>query len=314
MTEPGRLVSLSRVFSRDEAGPHGGPRGALRGVDLELRAGLHVVLGRPEDGTAALVELLAGDRPPRSGSVRIGGRDPARSPALRSRLGVVGPRDALSDETVAGCVARAAMARGEGADALARLGLASLASRRVASLSVAERRSVELAIALASARPLVVALFEPLAACIVERALLFERLAAIARDGAAVVLTASSYEDLLALEATTWCLAAGRLVGVASLLEVSGGELSVWLRDPDASAARALALELCGRQELMHVAWRWLERESASIVTVGARDLDLAALAVAEVAASQRAPVLAISPASGHRAMFATAGEVPRGE
>ncbi len=314
MSGPGRLVSLERVFARDEAGPHGASRGALRGLDLELDAGLHVVLGRPEDGTAALVELLAGDRPPRSGSVRIGGRDPARSPAVRRRVGVVGPRSALVAPTVADGVAHAAMARGEGADALERLGLAGLASRRVASLSVAERRSVELAIALASARPLVVVLFEPLAACIVERALLFERLTTIARGGAAVVLTASSCEELLALEATTWCLTGGRRVGDASQLAVGGSELSVWLRDPDASAARALALELSAKAELTQVAWRWLEGESASVVTVGARDLDLAALVVAEVAGSQRAPVLAIAPASGHRALRASAREAHRGE
>ena len=290
------IVSLQGVVAADEAGPDGTSLGSIRGLDLVLGAGLHLVLGRPHDGTAALIEVLAGDRTPRSGRVRIDGRDPARSASLRRRIGVLGSRVELVGTTVADAVRAASIVRRSAADALERLELTYLAPRTLASLSQAEARAVELALALAVPRPLLLALFEPSLACAISRESFCERLRAIATEGAVIVIATSSPAESFGLPLTAWLLDGGRLAGGASGPLHGQGELVVWLTDADGSAARKLAAALGTRPELTLVAWQQRAHESTSVVTVGAPELELAALAIAEVASALATPIVAIRP------------------
>ena len=60
-------------------------RPALRGVDLQLRAGEVVALmGRNGAGKSTLLSTLVGLRTPDGGTVRVAGEDPAALPLARA--------------------------------------------------------------------------------------------------------------------------------------------------------------------------------------------------------------------------------------
>ena len=86
---PARVV-VERVYARDDAGPEGRSRGTLAGCSLALSAGVHAVLGTPEDGTIALLEVITGARAPLRGRALVAGHDPSRSPQIRARVGSLG--------------------------------------------------------------------------------------------------------------------------------------------------------------------------------------------------------------------------------
>ena len=50
------LVALQKLTASDRLGRRGAARGRIVSAELFLVAGIHVVLGQPEDGTLALVE------------------------------------------------------------------------------------------------------------------------------------------------------------------------------------------------------------------------------------------------------------------
>jgi branched-chain amino acid transport system permease protein len=77
--ESGDVVARLTAISKDYGGVH-----ALRGVDVELRAGEVVGLIGPNGaGKTTCVNILSGLVPPSSGTVEVLGTDPARTPVHR---------------------------------------------------------------------------------------------------------------------------------------------------------------------------------------------------------------------------------------
>jgi ABC-2 type transport system ATP-binding protein len=67
-----------------------GGNDVLRGADLELRTGeLTLLLGRNGAGKSTLMRLLTGQLLPRTGAVRVLGRDPGRDAEVRGRIAFV---------------------------------------------------------------------------------------------------------------------------------------------------------------------------------------------------------------------------------
>ena len=146
------LLSLERVHARDASGPGRRSRGRLVDAAVALPPGVVALLGAPEDGTLALVDVIGGQRKPTRGKVTLGGRELFRSPAARARVGALAAEPhLLPGRTVADSIRSAMCARGESPHAidgmLDPLGIGRLHARRVGSLSFAEARAVELALA-----------------------------------------------------------------------------------------------------------------------------------------------------------------------
>ena len=136
-----------------------GARPALKGVDLEVRAGEFVALLGPNGaGKSTLFQLLTGLFNADAGEVRVCGQDMRVAPVRAlGRIGVVFQQMTLDmDLSVeANLVFHArlhgiggAQAKARIADALARLGLAERRGDRVRELSGGNRRKVELVRAL----------------------------------------------------------------------------------------------------------------------------------------------------------------------
>lgn len=135
-------------------------------VSLSLARGLHVVLGTPADGTLELLQLCAGEHPPRRGRVRLNGYEPHRHPPTRSAIGTALGDDAYPDEHHVGtAVERRLRQHGctkSAAEALGRLDSTVSVDRNPKTLTTHERQSVALATALALERPKALLLHEPL--------------------------------------------------------------------------------------------------------------------------------------------------------
>ena len=221
------VVQLSRVHGRDSFGAGGRARGRLYDVSLRLEAGIHAVIGRPRDGTTALCELVAGRARPRSGRVLVAGREPWKSPALRRRMGAYLARPTLADGGRVGAALAVveALRGGNVAPLLRDLGLSSLLDRRVASLHQHEARALELVIALAVTQPLAIVLDEPLDATeLVPSEALLERLASLAAQGAAVIITSSVPSDVQGLADHVHLVDRGRLVASDGALGWPGSQ------------------------------------------------------------------------------------------
>ncbi|WP_437281472.1 ABC transporter ATP-binding protein [Sorangium sp. So ce375] len=312
------VVVLEGVRARDAAGEEGRARGGLSGLSVALGAGVHAVLGAPEDGTLALAEVLAGRAAPLAGRVLVAGRDPLRSAATRARIGVLAVTPELPEgASVASCMSVALRARGapaSGAAALLEpLGVAPLLARRRASLSFSEARAVELSLALAVPRPLLLCLVEPFAEVAVPSAEpVRERVRALAAAGACVVLLTSSTVDASALADRVHVLDRGVIVrtepGAGERLAASpgaaspgAGQLEVELhvlvheRAPDAPGARALAAALASAPAVRAGAWERGPAEAVSTLRIRAADREAAALAILDAAAREDVTLIAIS-------------------
>jgi energy-coupling factor transport system ATP-binding protein len=223
----GDVVAEARRVVVRYAGSGGPP--ALRGVDLQLRAGEVVALmGRNGAGKSTLLSALVGLRRPDSGSVLVAGADPVTLPArdLVRRVGMVPqePGDLLYATTVTEECAQADRDAGvppgtaltvfdglvSGADAL----------RHPRDLSEGQRLALALAVVLAG-RPPVVLLDEP------TRGLDYpgkEALVRVLRDlagaGHAVVLATHDVELAATVTDRTVVLADGEVVSDGPSREV----------------------------------------------------------------------------------------------
>lgn len=187
--EPGAVAVTARGI-----GLRVGGSWLLRDADLDLTAGtLLAVVGPNGAGKSTLLSLLAGDRAPTTGTVRVGGLDARRAHPvdLARRRAVLPQRPRLSFPfTVADIVAmgRAPWAATDAeaedeaavAEALAATGMTEFAGRRYPTLSGGEQARASFARVLAQRTP-VLLLDEPTAALDLRHQ---ERLMRTARDRA----------------------------------------------------------------------------------------------------------------------------------
>jgi energy-coupling factor transport system ATP-binding protein len=189
----------------------------LRDLSLELRAGETVaLLGRNGAGKSTLLRTAAGVLAPARGSVRAAG-----AVALLLQT----PSDYLLHETV-----EKELPSPLAAQALRELGLEHLAAADPRDLSGGERQRLALGVVLAGrgvgegAPPAVVALDEPTRGVDPQRKRdLAERIASLARQGAAVIVATHDVE--FAARAARRCvlLGSGRVVGDGTTTEVLAG-------------------------------------------------------------------------------------------
>ncbi|MFG2820313.1 ATP-binding cassette domain-containing protein [Kitasatospora sp. NPDC048365] len=198
-----------------------GPVPALRGVDLELRAGgITALMGRNGAGKSTLLGSLVGLHAPTSGTVRVGGLVPHRTRPkdLIRRVGLVpqDPRDLLYGESVAGeCAAAdrdAGAAPGTCRELVARLLPGVGEDTHPRDLSEGQRLTLALAVVL-TARPPVVLLDEPTRGLdYAAKARLVTVLRGLAADGHAILLATHDVELAAELADRTAVLADGEIV------------------------------------------------------------------------------------------------------
>ena len=141
----------------------------LAGVDLDLPAGLTLLVGPNGCGKSTLLKLAAGIDPPDAGHVEVNGHDLWQEEvAARASLAFVPEQPDLTPyATIAEVLALVCHLRGEPAaaagDALAFVGLAPLSDRSVRQLSMGQRSKAVLAAALIG-KPSCLLLDEPLEA------------------------------------------------------------------------------------------------------------------------------------------------------
>ena len=228
---------------------------SLTGLDLEIEPGLTLVVGGSGGGKSTLLRLLDGLVPQFhggriSGSARVDGMDPLRTPIPRLAQSVGLVFQDVETQSVYGTVERevafalenAAMPRARMHDrveeTLAELSIGHLRGRRLATLSGGERQRVQLAAVLAL-RPRIVALDEPTSQLDPEGAeAVLAACRGLARDERAVVVAEHRLETLLP--------AADRL------LLVEGGRVSATTPDTLGRAATAGRSRSAGAAE---IAW-----------------------------------------------------------
>lgn len=154
-----RFAGVAFAYRRNEP--------VLRGVDLELPAGLTLLLGRNGCGKSTLLKLAAGVERPDAGQVTVDGCDlwTAEVAARRSLAYVPEQPDLTPYATVGEVLELVCRLRGEpvaaAAAALGRVELAAFARRSVRELSMGQRRRAVLAAAFVG-QPRHVLLDEPL--------------------------------------------------------------------------------------------------------------------------------------------------------
>ena len=211
-----RLASLAKVSV------HYGEVVALDCVDLALHAGeIVAVMGRNGSGKSTLLSQLAGVRPSHSGTVEVGGSDPAslKPKDLVVRVGLV-PQDAgvlLYGESVGEeCMSAdhdAGLAPGTTAAVLERILPGLPADRHPRDLSEGQRLALALAIVLAPAPPLLL-LDEPTRGLDYPgKARLVRILAELAANGHGVVMATHDVELVAQVATRAVVLAEGTVVG-----------------------------------------------------------------------------------------------------
>lgn len=216
-----------------------GAQPALRGVSFEARAGEIVALLGPNGaGKSTLLRSLTTLQRLDAGELEIGGADVAADPAgARRALGYAGQESAL-DKLLTGRemlrfqgglahLPRAASDE-RGDELLRRFGLAEAADRAVETYSGGMRRRLDLACALIH-RPRVLILDEPSSGLDYEaRRGLWSLLAALARDGVAVLLATHDFEEAETLAHRCVLLARGRVAGSGAAQELRDA-LGAWV-------------------------------------------------------------------------------------
>jgi branched-chain amino acid transport system ATP-binding protein len=214
---------------------------ALDGVSLKVPEGeRRAVIGPNGAGKTTLINILAGEIPPSSGAVRLGGRDITRLRSWqRARLGLAhvyqrtelfSPLSARENVALAVGAHRGpyrvfrAPPRSEYAEAdalLERVGLAGRGGLLVRALSHGERRQLELAVALAQ-RPRVLLLDEPTAGMSpVETARITELVASLDR-ALTILIVEHDMDVVFRLADRVTVLHEGRVIADGTAADVRG--------------------------------------------------------------------------------------------
>ena len=205
----------------------------LAGVDLEIRPGLTLLLGRNGCGKSTLLKLAAGVERPDAGRVEVDGHDLwTDEVAARQSLAYVPEQPDLTPyATVAEILDLVCRLRGEprerGREALTAVGLDGLSHRSVRELSMGQRRRAVLASALVGT-PRNVLLDEPLEA--MDRGAREDVLAWIDRllaSGAAVVVVSHEIEPFVPKADRALTVRNGTCVEAGELPEEPGERLAL---------------------------------------------------------------------------------------
>ncbi len=268
-------------------------------IDLSLGAGLHAVVGTPADGTLAIARLVGGFEPRASGQVTVAGRNPARDPFLRSRIGVTLEKPCLPPAArVRDLVAAVDSLRGVPATGatLEQFGLSHWPERKLATLSRRETRTLELVVALCTPRPVALVLTEPGADIVpFDRQTLRAALGAAASAGACVIVITASMSDAIELGSTIHIFERGRITrwvpvdDAGALVPGRGLELRVEVDLP-----RVLVAALADDPNVIGIEWD--QHGHRSVLSIRGEDIDQLALAIARAAIAGGATVRSIAP------------------
>ncbi len=216
-----------RVFTT----PEGGKVAALDGVDLDVAQNEFVTLLGPSGcGKTTLLRAISGFEALDEGSVRLDGSDLSRLPPFRRPVNTVFQSYALfSHMNVARNVGYALEVRGEArplretkvADALEKVGLSGMGSRRPGQLSGGQRQRVALARALV-AEPRLLLLDEPLSALDrnLRQQMQLELKALQARLGIAFVFVTHDQEEALTMSDRIVVMREGRIEQIGTPREI----------------------------------------------------------------------------------------------
>ncbi|GLZ40751.1 ATP-binding cassette domain-containing protein [Actinokineospora sp. NBRC 105648] len=209
-----------------------GPAVAVRGVDLDLRAGeVLAMMGRNGSGKSSLLWALQGSGPRQGGTVRVGGVDPKQLSSAKARelVGLVPQTasDLLYLETVSGECAAADAESGAEPGAcralLDRLAPGIDPARHPRDLSEGQRLALVLAVQL-SAAPRVMLLDEPTRGLdYPAKAALGAMIAALTAEGRSVVVATHDVEFVATIADRVVVLAEGEIVSDGPTAEVLGG-------------------------------------------------------------------------------------------
>jgi ABC-2 type transport system ATP-binding protein len=202
---------------------------AVDGLDLALpRASVLALLGPNGAGKTTTVEVCTGFARADGGEVRVLGADPAEAPdALRARLGVMpqggGAYPGVRAEEMLRLVAACAADPLDPAWLVDVLGLRACARTPYKRLSGGQQQRLALACAIIG-RPELVFLDEPTAGLDPQgRRLVWELVAALRRDGVAVLLTTHLMEEAEALADEVVIIDRGRVVAQGSPAALTAG-------------------------------------------------------------------------------------------
>jgi len=278
-------------------------RSMLPPLELALGAGVHAILGRPEDGTLSIAALVGGIAGSIRGQVIVAGRNPVRDPSLRAHIGITLEQPCLPRAgRVADYLDHVGKVRGDDGSSweqpLAAFGLAHWKSRRMSELSRAEARTLELLVAATTPEPFAIALTEPGADIApFERQAMRAALLRAAQAGACVMIMTASTVDAAELATTIQLLERGQITRwvpvdeSAALVPGRGTALQIEVDLP-----RLLVAALADDPAVSGLDWS--PDGHRSMVSIRGEDLDQLALAVARAAQSAGVKVRSITPAA----------------
>jgi ABC-2 type transport system ATP-binding protein len=200
---------------------------ALADVSFTADGGVIGLLGHNGAGKSTTLKLCAGFATPNSGSVRIFGVDPRRSPDVYRRIGIVPdhspPWPFLSAREVVELSARlhrVADHRQAAAGAIDTVGLRDAADRRVGEFSHGMRQRVKLAQALAH-DPELLLLDEPLNGLDpTQRSHIIELLTRLGHEGRTVIVSSHVLHEVERMAPRVLVLVNGHLVAEGSTADI----------------------------------------------------------------------------------------------